>query len=319
MVTRRTLNRLIGGACALASTGGFTTRAMANSASGIAFAPPPPDIWDSHGWVRRAGGQLHYATLGAPGDQPPVVLLHKLGGWVADWRGVAPALARDRMVIAIDLPGHGASTWDGAPPEVQSVHETAMLVRGALEELGRTMGFAKVHLAGTSLGGCVAVALAALCPQMVERLALPSCVLGSARTWDEVMEKEAGQAGMFTPEGDPLPSPAALSRAVFHLDDAPRIAAEQNTSRRIAGRWIRPQERGVALTDFPTLMRQVEAPTLLLYGERDSFFLIYREEAEAQLRDVRSVILPDASGFPVQDQPDATGAALAAFLAGRAD
>lgn len=207
MVTRRTLNRLIGGACALASTGGFTTRAMANSASDIAFAPPPPDIWDSHGWVRRAGGRLHYATLGAPDDQPPVVLLHKLGGWVADWRGVAPALARDRMVIAIDLPGHGASTWDGAPPEVQSVHETAMLVRGALEELGRTMGFAKVHLAGTSLGGCVAVALAALCPQMVERLALPSCVLGAARTWDEVMEKEAGQAGMFTPEAIPSPAP----------------------------------------------------------------------------------------------------------------
>ncbi|MBT0669521.1 alpha/beta fold hydrolase [Novosphingobium profundi] len=286
----------------------------------VEFAPDPDDIWTRHGTLARAGGVLHYALLDAKTDiaakRAPVVLLHKLGGWVADWRGVAPLLAQDRPVIAIDLPGHGQSRWNGTPPAVQTVEETAMLVRGALLELGRTLGFGHVHVAGTSLGGCVAVALAALCPELVGKLALPSCVLGAGTSWEAILEKEAKQArdGQFSAEGDPLPTDAALSKAVFHLDHAREIAAEQNASRRVAGHWIRPQERGVALTDFTRLMPRITAPTLLLYGARDTYFLAYRDEALGHLRQGRSIVLPDVSGFPVQDSPVRTGEALAAFL-----
>lgn len=317
-MSRRKLSAMLGLGAGSAALGIVPRPGGARADGGdIAFAPAPSDNWTSHGFIQRAGGRLHYATLGAASSEPPVVLLHKLGGWIADWRDVAPQLQQDRQVIVFDLPGHGASTWQGPPPQVQSVAETAMLVRGAIEELQRRLGFSRVHLAGTSLGGCIAVTLAALCPDLVSRLALPSCVLGPSKTWGQVREREAGQAAMFTPEGDPLPTPASLSKAVFHLDNAERIAAEQNTSRRLAGRWIRPQERGVAMTDFPALMERVEAPTLLLYGDRDTFFLPDRASAEGHLRDVRCVILPDASGFPVQDQPERTGKALAAFFAAR--
>ncbi len=319
IVTRRELTGRIALGAGLATLSPLARAAPAAPLSvdgDIAFAPPPPDIWSGHGTVARAGGVLHYAVLGAPTKAPPVVLLHKLGGWIADWRGVAPALAAERQVIAFDLPGHGQSTWLGDPPQVQGVLETAMLVQGALAQLQRQMGFERVHLAGTSLGGCVAAALAALCPQMVARLALPSCVLGKASSWEAVMTKEAGQGALFTPQGDPKPSPAALSKAAFHLDHAETIAAEQNTSRKIAGRWIRPHERGVALTDFTALLPRIEAPTLLLYGARDSYFLKFRESALALLREGHAIVLPDASGFPVQDQPEATGTALATFLRG---
>lgn len=275
------------------------------------FAQPPAGPWTGSGSIRRAGGALRYVTLGERTDRPPVVLLHKLGGWVADWRDVAPALAMGRQVIAFDLPGHGESRWLGDPPEIQTVLETATVVLGALQELG----LPQVDLAGTSLGGCVAVAMAALAPGRVRRLALPSCVLGPASTPEQVAQKEKGQAGMFTASGDPLPVDAAIGKAIFGFHDAERIGAEQNASRRQAGRWIRPHERGVAYTDFVELMGRVSAPTLLLYGGRDTFFLKYRAGAEAALRDVRTVVLPDASGFPVQDDPRETGREMARFLA----
>ncbi|MFT4053817.1 MAG: alpha/beta fold hydrolase [Novosphingobium sp.] len=261
--------------------------------------------------VRRSGGELHHVSLGGNSAALPVVLLHKLGGWVADWREVAPVLARGRCVIAFDLPGHGASRWQGPPPEIQTVLETAALVLGAMQE----MGLSQVDLAGTSLGGCVAVAMAALAPGRVRRLALPSCVLGPASTPEQVAAKEKAQAAMFTSKGDPLPVDPAVARDIFGLRDFARIGTEQNASRAQAGRWIRPHERGVAYTDFVELMRRITAPTLLLYGARDTFFLKYRSTAEASFRDVRSVVLPDASGFPVQDNPTETAMELAHFLA----
>lgn len=301
MVTRR------------AFAGGMTLGAAA-LASGLPAAGQAATLvagpWTGSGTVRRAGGELHHVSLGEDGAAPPVVLLHKLGGWVADWREVAPALARGRRVIALDLPGHGASRWEGPPPQVQTVLETATLVLGALQD----MGLPRVDLAGTSLGGCVAVAMAALAPGQVRRLALPCCVLGPASTREQVAAKEKGQAAMFTAEGDPLPGDPGLARDIFGLRDFARIGAEQNASRAQAGRWIRPHERGVAYTDFVDLMRRVTAPTLLLYGGRDTFFLKYRATAEANLRDVRSVVLPDASGFPVQDNPKETARELVRFL-----
>lgn len=271
-----------------------------------------PGFWDAEGDVRRAGGVLHWRAAGKGDARPPLVLLHMLGGWSDDWREVARLLASDRRVIAFDLPGHGLSAWQGLPPEVQTVQETAALVAGAMRELG----LEQVDLAGMSLGGCVAVALAAAMPERVRRLVLPSCALGKGRGWADILAKEADQVrtGMFSAAGDPLPGGPDVLVKVFGMRDAARIAAEQNASRKRAGRWIRPHERGVALTDFSRLLARVAAPTLLIYGGKDTFFPGYRPGAEAALHDVRTVVLDQSSGFPVQDDPLPTAQAMRSFL-----
>ena len=305
MISRREFAGSAGFAGAMLAAGA-STRAVSAPILAVTAAGP----WTRHGTVHRAGGELGFATLGDRTDQPPVVLLHKLGGWLADWRDVAAPLAKARQVIAFDLPGHGTSRWLGKPPQVQTVLETASLVLGALQDLG----LPRTDLAGTSLGGCVAVAMATLAPDRVRKLALPSCVLGPASTREEVTRKEQAQAAMFTADGLPLPVAPGVSKEIFGLLDADRIGAEQNASRALAGRWIRPHERGVAFTNFVALMAQVTAPTLLLYGARDTFFLKYRAGAEAALTDVRSVVLPGASGFPVQDNPRETAGELIKFF-----
>jgi pimeloyl-ACP methyl ester carboxylesterase len=310
MISRRDLGILTGSAMALAASakGAAATPGLGNAIRPGSF----PGFWDAEGDVRRAGGMLHWRSAGSASRRPPLVLLHMLGGWSDDWRMVARPLAAERRVIAFDLPGHGLSAWHGGPPEVQTVEETAALIAGAMTELG----LGQVDLAGTSLGGCVAVALAAGMPERVRRLVLPSCALGKGRSWDDIRAKEADQlrGGMFNAAGDPLPGgPEALVK-VFGVRDAARISAEQNASRQQAGRWIRPQERGVALTDFSRLMARIPAPTLLLYGENDTFFPSYRPIAEAALRHSQTVVLPQASGLPVLDDPAATAAAIRQFV-----
>ena len=93
-----------------------------------------------------------------------LVLLHGWGMNLRVWDALAESLARRFRVIAIDLPGHGRSDWDGSAhtPAAQTfrVHETLAPLT------------TRYHLLGWSLGGQFALDLAAALPAGVERLIL---------------------------------------------------------------------------------------------------------------------------------------------------
>jgi pimeloyl-[acyl-carrier protein] methyl ester esterase len=98
------------------------------------------------------------------GQGPDIVLLH---GWSLNlrvWDGVVRELAPRFRLITIDLPGHGRSDWDAraATPAAQAwrVHETV----ARLSE--------RYALLGWSLGGQLALDLAAALPAGIERLVL---------------------------------------------------------------------------------------------------------------------------------------------------
>ena len=275
---------------------------------------PPKGPWTRTGTVQRAGGQLHYAMVGPETTgKPPIVLLHKLGGWMADWRHVAPLLAQGRQVIAFDLPGHGGSRWQGPPPYIQTLGETASLLVAALDDLG----VEQIDLVGTSLGGCLSVPLAAFYPEMVRRLALVSCALvgGNSRA-DIARLIDAGEKGVYDATGNPLPYDPQLLAKTFGIIHIQPMAAEGADSRIVAGRWIQPSERGVFRMNIQAMLKRVEAPTLLLYGDKDKAYIKYRAAAEANLKQSQTAFVPDAGAFVMQDNPPETARILRGFLEG---
>ncbi|TYC89581.1 alpha/beta fold hydrolase [Novosphingobium sp. BW1] len=314
MISRRNLGRGAGLLAAVSALAG--TRAV-SAATGAAAARATPDLpfpgeWTRTGTLRRAGGVLHYAVLGeaVPGV-PPVVLLHKLGGWLSDWRHVAPLLAKGRQVIAFDLPGHGGSRWDGAPPYIQTLGETAALLVGAFDE----MGFDTVDLIGTSLGGCLAVPLAAFWPERVRSLALVSCALGSKRSLEQIHAiVDEGQKDLFDANGDPVPTPPELLTQIFGIVNTGSINREGILSRKAAGHWIQPSERGVAITDIEGTIPRIPVPTLMVYGEFDKAYIKFRATAEAALQDGRTEVVEKAGAFVMQDNPEGTARVLEGFL-----
>jgi pimeloyl-ACP methyl ester carboxylesterase len=278
-----------------------------------AFAEVPAGPWTETGLLQRAGGMLRYAKLGtANSNVPPAILLHKLGGWMADWRHVAPLLAKGRQVIAFDLPGHGGSRWEGPAPYIQTLGESAALLVGAFDEMGLT----QVDLLGTSLGGCVGVVLAALFPARVHKLAIISSALGRARSLATIAELvDKGQTpAMFDAKGDPLPTDAKQLATTFGVVNIEPISAEGNSSRKQAGHWIQPSERGVAITDLVANLERVEADTLLLYGALDPTYVRFRVAAETALAHSRTAYVPGAGAFVIQDNPAASAAILNEFL-----
>ena len=88
------------------------------------------------------------------GSGPPLVLLH---GFIDTWRTwelVLPALQRHHEVLALTLAGH----WGG--PAIEGVIDDHVLA-DAVERALDAAGFERAHIAGNSLGGYVALQLAA--------------------------------------------------------------------------------------------------------------------------------------------------------------
>src|SRR4051794_9700561 len=93
------------------------------------------------------------------GSGAPLVLLHALGSSRRVWDPVVPALSEHFDVLAIDLPGFGESA--PLPPEVEP---SPVVLAGTVAGLLDDLGIGTAHVVGNSLGGWVALELAALRP-----------------------------------------------------------------------------------------------------------------------------------------------------------
>jgi pyruvate dehydrogenase E2 component (dihydrolipoamide acetyltransferase) len=117
--------------------------------------------------VEAGGRRLRYLRMGE-GEGPPLVLVHGFGADLNNWMFNQLALAEDRTVIAVDLPGHGGST-----KEVGAGDVAAMTT--ALEAFLDALGIDTAHLTGHSLGAAVALDLALARPERVASLTLIAC------------------------------------------------------------------------------------------------------------------------------------------------
>lgn len=113
--------------------------------------------------VEIGGRWLRYLDLGEGGI--PLVLVHGFGGDLNNWLFNQPALAAERRVIALDLPGHGES---GKQLHSGDAQELSQAVLALLDHL--TLDH--VHLAGHSMGGLVALTVADRAPERVASLTL---------------------------------------------------------------------------------------------------------------------------------------------------
>ncbi|HSD89035.1 MAG TPA: alpha/beta fold hydrolase [Kofleriaceae bacterium] len=100
-------------------------------------------------------------TYDRAGSGAPLVLIHGLGSARTVWKPVMPSLAESFDVIAVDLPGHGRTPWvEGTPMDPRSLADRVVQ---ALDACGVT----QVHLLANSLGGWVALEIAAAYPHRV--------------------------------------------------------------------------------------------------------------------------------------------------------
>jgi pyruvate dehydrogenase E2 component (dihydrolipoamide acetyltransferase) len=114
--------------------------------------------------VEAGGRRLRHLRIG-PDEGEAIVLLHGFGADMTTWMFNQAALAEDRPVYALDLPGHGGSEKDLGDGSVAALAAAVMDYMDAV-------GLGSAHLVGHSLGGAIAAAVALDAPDRVTALTL---------------------------------------------------------------------------------------------------------------------------------------------------
>ena len=258
---------------------------------------------------------------------PKLLCLH---GWLDNGASFVPVMPqlREFDLVALDLPGHGASAHRRPGYDyvfVDWIHD----VLDALDALG----WSQANLLGHSMGGAIATVVAASAPERVAKLALI-----------EALGPISGQAADAGPR---LKSAVAARRALeAKAARAERVIADIETAvdarlavsnmhraaaRMIVERNLRAVDGGFAWRSDPRLMlpthirtdeafirswiRSVQAPTLVIAAEPSPPYFTPEMRAGrlAELRDGRVAVM--AGGHHLHmEQPEAVGKLLREFL-----
>ena len=226
-------------------------------------------------------------TYRVAGSGPALVLIHGLAGSSRWWARNLGPLSERFTVYAVDLLGFGASRG-----QQFVMAESAGLLARWLDALR----IEHAGLVGHSLGGLIALDLAAEHPKLIARLVLVD-------------------AAIFAPGERPLRYAVNLLRQGRYtpLDFVPVVARDVA---RCGPRAILAASRGLLHGDPRRNVPQLRQPALLIWGEHDVVVpLSVGEELTTLLPEARLVVLPGAGHNPMWDRPEAFNALVLDFLA----
>ena len=249
------------------------------------------------------------AHLASPGEsgRTPLVLLHAFPFDSRMWDEVVPLIADGVPVLTVDLPGMGEAPDPTDPPVLE-------VAADAVAEALRGHGPAVV--AGLSMGGYIALALAERHPDVVAALGLldtkavadaPDAAANRRRIADEV--ERSGTVDAVRPMATAL------------LGDSTRTARPALVDR--VGVWIGQQRpAGVAWSqramaarpDRTAVLRSWDRPALVLVGAEDGPTPPSVAAETAQVLGVESVVVPAAGHLTAIEDPAAVAGALNSLI-----
>jgi epoxide hydrolase 4 len=280
----------------------------------------------AHRYADLGDVRLHYVEAG---EGPLVLLLHGFPQFWYQWRHQVPVLVKAGFrVVAPDMRGYNLSD---KPPGVQAYH-VGLLARD-VERLILACGERTASLVGHDWGAIAAWIAAMRYPRRVGRLAIlnvPHPVRFLDGLLSPVQLLRSSYAFFFQiprlPERVIRAGDFALLRSALGTDPVrPGAFSEEDIER-----YVEAISRPGALTStinyyrallrYPretrALLQKVEAPVLVIWGERDRF--LSRRLAEPPHLWVPNLVrvkrLPDASHWVAEDRPLEVNALLLDFL-----
>ena len=104
-----------------------------------------------------------------PRNGETIVFLHFSGGNLAQWNGIVPYFMDKYSIVTLDLRGHGKS---GKVENGYTIDNMAIDVIGVMDQLEIN----KAHIVGSSLGGEIAVSLAAHFPERIHSIIIEGAI-----------------------------------------------------------------------------------------------------------------------------------------------
>lgn len=309
---------------------------MSNASAGPAVgtvAPPFPGTMlqlQNRSLFVRSSSPVPAAADGAAKDA--ALFLHGLGGSSLNWTDLMIELQGEVEGYALDLPGFGQS-----PPPPDGDYTTRAHARAAADVIGQ-LGIGPVHVFGNSMGGSVAVHLAAYYPAAVASLTLISPALPQytamrtnihlpvlsvpgvgERLVSRYLRADAGWRAQATidacfadPSRMPVQRMAEAVDEVRRRDAFPYAADAFLKSLRGLLATYRDASQGRPWK----LAEQVACPVLVIHGRADRLVDARgADRASRHFSDVRVVVMPDTGHVAMMERPDATAEHWRSFRA----
>jgi pimeloyl-ACP methyl ester carboxylesterase len=276
--------------------------------------------WREHQrWTRIDGRAVNYVEMGSG---PPILFVHGLSGQWQNWLENIPDFARDHRVIAVDLPGFGASEM---PRDKISISGYGVFVDRFMEQIGMDAA----TIVGNSMGGFIGAECAIKFPHRVEQLVLVSAAGLSTQNHRHEPVLKAMYAGEAVAQW-------VTARVVGRSRElAGRPRGRQAImwfvtphAERLAPEFVIEQARGAgkpgflpaldALSDYPIEDRldDVKCPTLIVWGKKD--LLVPVKDAykfDELIPDSRLIVYQDVGHCAMFEVPERFNADVRAFLA----
>ncbi|MEP9349455.1 alpha/beta fold hydrolase [Xanthobacter sp. KR7-225] len=238
------------------------------------------------------------------GEGPAVLLIHSLGTHSGLWASTFAALLGQFSLVAMDCRGHGGSTNRGG----FSVAAVAQDGRALMDQLGHE----RFHVVGISMGGLMAVTLAAAVPDRVASLFLTGAYAGVGAAGPPRL---AATRALLA--GTAMAAFGAAYAADTVLPDSPE-AARALVANAIAGMsaadYLDTLE-AILTADVSALLPTLDVPALVLTGQED------RRAPEEVGRRLSAClpqgafeVMPGAGHLAVLDRPAAFNQRLVDFL-----
>lgn len=251
------------------------------------------------------------------GEGPPLVLLHGFTGSGAEWDELVPRLVGLREVLAVDLIGHGRSPAP-ADPAAYTMERCVADLLALLDGLG----VAQTDLLGYSMGGRVALQLAAAAPERVGRLILESASPGIADPAERAARAASDDALAARIEGE------GLAWFVDHWAGIPLFASQAAlpaaTRAALRARRLKGSATGYAnslrgmgagrQTSLWDRLPALDLPVLLISGELDVKYVAINTKLAALLPRARHAIVPGVGHTVHLEAPERFAQLVVGFL-----
>ena len=255
--------------------------------------------------------------IAGSGEERPLLLLHGFTGSSQNWLPLLPHLTQQRQVLAVDLLGHGRTP---SPP--RAIRYGMEVVAADLLDLLDQLAIEQTDILGYSMGGRLALFLAAQAPQRIGALILESASPGLKDKEEQLARRQQDNtlADRIEREG--------VASFVDHWESLPLWASQKQMSEdnRATLRQQRLQNNPVGLANSLRGMGtgaqpsqwgrlgKLRLPTLLLAGELDAKFVAINREMAALLPNARLEIVPGAGHAVHLERPSHYAALVGKFL-----
>jgi pimeloyl-ACP methyl ester carboxylesterase len=277
--------------------------------------------WTGH--LHRAeldGTPVNYVDLGSADDgREPIVFVHGLGGQWQNWLENLPRAALERRVIALDLPGFGATPMPSGKITISGYGR-------CVDSLCDKLGMGRVDIVGNSMGGYIAAEVAIQFPQRIDQLLLVSA---AGITSADVARRPIYTAGRMaaavtthtaTRFRDIAARPKSRHMALALIARHPSLLRADLAYEGFiqgAGRpGFEAALRACLEYDFRERLPEIRQPTLIVWGEKDSIIPVRdAHEFERLIPDSRKVVMKDTGHIPMAERPGAFNDVMMDFLA----